>query len=134
MVTGSFSRISSVTGFWMRTESPRSPCSTPESPVPVAHRQRLVEVELLPQVLDGFRVAVLAGEGDRRVAGKELLQPEDQDRDEEQRRDDLRQAPQQVLQHLNSFFKPCTRTMPSGTVRRPVSLALCAHSQLRWNR
>ena len=27
IVTGSFCRISSVTGFWMRTESPRSPCA-----------------------------------------------------------------------------------------------------------
>src|SRR5712664_1718981 len=34
IVTGSFSTISSVTGFWMRTESPRSPCSTPESQYP----------------------------------------------------------------------------------------------------
>jgi len=29
MVTGSFSAMSSVTGFWMRTESPRSPWKTP---------------------------------------------------------------------------------------------------------
>jgi hypothetical protein len=31
IVTGSFSRISSVTGFWMRIDSPRSPFSTPEA-------------------------------------------------------------------------------------------------------
>jgi len=30
-VTGSFSRMSSVTGRWMRTDSPRSPCTTPFS-------------------------------------------------------------------------------------------------------
>jgi hypothetical protein len=29
IVTGSFSRISSRTGFCMRSDSPRSPCSTP---------------------------------------------------------------------------------------------------------
>jgi hypothetical protein len=31
IVTGSFSMISSVTGFWMRSESPRSPLATPPS-------------------------------------------------------------------------------------------------------
>jgi hypothetical protein len=31
IVTGSFSTISSITGFWIRTDSPRSPCSTPDS-------------------------------------------------------------------------------------------------------
>ncbi len=38
-------------------------------PVAVAHRQRLVEMELGAQVSDDVRVAVLAGERDRRVAG-----------------------------------------------------------------
>ena len=33
-------------------------------------------------------IALLAGERQRRVAGQQLLQPEDQHRDEEQRRDD----------------------------------------------
>jgi len=31
IVTGSFSRMSSVTGFWMRSDSPRSPFATPPS-------------------------------------------------------------------------------------------------------
>ena len=31
IVTGSFSTMSSVTGFWMRTESPKSPRTTPEA-------------------------------------------------------------------------------------------------------
>ena len=30
------------------------------------------------------------------------------------------------------ILKSCTRTNPSGTVRKPESLALCAHSQWRW--
>src|SRR5438105_12761404 len=125
-------------------------------------------MELGTQERDHVRVAVLAGERDRRIAGKELLQPEDQDRDEEQRRDDQRQALQQVVQHSMKSEKglqgsppsafvggpvciltgsppsrgrrpsfpyficrPCTRTMPSGTVRSPVSFAVCAQSQLR---
>ncbi len=62
-------------------------------PVEVAHRQRLVEVHLLAQVRDDARVAVLAGEHHRRIAGQQLLQPEDQDRDEQQRRQDRGDAP-----------------------------------------
>ena len=90
-VTGSFSAISAVTGFCMRSDSPRSPCSTPPTQYDVAHRQRLVEVHLLAQVRDHVRIALLARQHHRRIAGQQLLQPEDQHRDEEQRRDDRRE-------------------------------------------
>ena len=95
-VTGSFSRMSSSTGFCMRSDSPRSPCSTPVDPVQVAHRQRLVEVQLLAQVRDDGRVAVLAGQHDRGIARQQLLQAEDQHRDEDERRDDRRDAADEV--------------------------------------
>jgi hypothetical protein len=51
------------------------------------------------QIGDDLGVLVLAGERQRRVAGQELLQAEDQDRDEEQRRDDDRDAAQEIAQH-----------------------------------
>ena len=69
-------------------------------PVDVAHRQRLVEVHLLPQVRDDGRVLLLAGEHHRRIAGQQLLQPEDQHRDEQQRRDDRREAPGEERVHV----------------------------------
>ena len=99
IVTGSFSAISAVTGFCMRSDSPRSPCSTPPSQYSVAHRQRLVEMHLRAQVRDDVRIALLAGEHHRRIAGQQLLQPEDQHRHEQQRRDDRREAPDEEVQH-----------------------------------
>ena len=114
-------------------------------PVAVAHRQRIVEVQLLVQVGDDVRVALLAGEDHRRIAGQQLLQPEDQHRDEDQRRQDRRDALDEELDHASlivrsadergahdAIFRPVTRSNPSGMLRIPLSLALCAHSQLRW--
>src|SRR5450755_26279 len=57
-------------------------------PVQIADGQRIIEVQLLVQMRDHARVPVLAREDDRRITGKQLLQAEDQDRNEEQRRND----------------------------------------------
>src|SRR5207253_5959579 len=158
-------------------------------PVEIAHRQRIVEVKLFVQMRNDGRIAVLTGKNHRGIAGQELLQPEDQERDEEERRNDRREALDEVVEHellcrhdrsigkhlassprtrgpsgfncttldsrlrgndeFESFlnrskeksqtpvqfsFNPCTRTSPSGIVRNPASLAVCAHSQCRWNR
>ncbi len=136
IVTGSFSTISSVTGRWMRTDSPRSPCSTPLQPVAVAHRQRLVEVELAAQVGDDVGVALLARHRDRRVPGQQLLQPEDQDRDEEERRDDRRQAPDEEARHRLPPPSPPSSPAAGSSRRAPcgsrVTLFVKAHSQWRW--
>jgi hypothetical protein len=56
-------------------------------------------MEFFPEIADCFRIALLSRHRDRGIAGQQLLQPEDQDRDEEQRRDDLRQAAQQEAPH-----------------------------------
>jgi hypothetical protein len=82
-------------------------------PVEVAHRQRLIEVHLLAKVGDDIGVLLLAGEHDGRITGQQLLQPEDQHRHEQQRRQDRRNAPDQVSGQ-GSF----TRTIdPAGSRR-----------------
>ncbi len=68
-------------------------------PVQVAHRQRVVEVELFVQVRDHARVPVFAGEDERRVARQQLLQAEDQDRDEEKRWDNRGEAMDEIGAH-----------------------------------
>jgi hypothetical protein len=88
-------------------------------PVAVAHRQRIVEVQLLVQVGDDVRVALLAGEDDRRIAGQQLLQPEDQHRDEDQRRQDRRDALDEELDHGEPI------------VRAPTNAELTRHLQAR---
>jgi len=89
--------------------------------------------EALLEVRGAYSILVLAREDQRRIAGQQLLQPEDQHRHQHQRREDAPEPAQQELPH-QFIFRPCTRTIPSGTVRSPVSFALCAHSQLRWKR
>ncbi len=113
IVTGSFCSTSSSTGCCVRIDSPRSPLQHAADPVGVAHRQRLVQVQLGVQVGDHGRVLLLAGEDLRRVAGQQLLQPEDQHRHEDQRRHDLRQALGQVLEHR--------RALASGRLMAPSS-------------
>ncbi len=72
-----------------------------------------------------LRVALLAGHDQRRIARQQLLQPEDQHRHEEQRRDDLppgagpgswSMAVGGAAPGARSLqLQPCTRTSPSGT-------------------
>jgi len=68
-------------------------------PVRISNRQRFVEVQLGAQVGDDVRVLVLAGQDLGRIAGQQLLQAEDQHRHEQQRRQHLRQALGQELEH-----------------------------------
>jgi hypothetical protein len=75
-------------------------------PVRVTYRQGFVEVQLGAQVRDHARVLLLAGEDLGRVARQQLLQTEDQHRDEDQRRDDLRQALEEELEHGGILARP----------------------------
>src|SRR5467141_2635889 len=65
-------------------------------------------MELLVQMRDDRRIAVLACEDHCRVARQELLQAEDQHRYEEERRNDRREAMEQVVQHFRraEFIRP----------------------------
>ena len=92
-VTGSFSAISCRHRLLHAQRFAEIAAQHAAQPVEITDRQRLVEVQLLAQVRDDVGIAVLAGEHDSRIAGQELLQPEDQHRDEQQRRDDRREPP-----------------------------------------
>jgi hypothetical protein len=60
----------------------------------------LVEAILLADLLQHGWITLLAGHGERRIAGEQLLQPEDDHRDEKQRRDQLQQALGQEWEHV----------------------------------
>src|SRR5262249_3350217 len=64
----------------------------PPDPMGVLHWQGLVEPVLLAYLLDYGRIALLARHHQRRIAGQELLQREDQHRHEEERRHELGDA------------------------------------------
>ncbi len=78
------------------TKIPRKDALDPEQ---IADRQRLVEMILLAQKGDHLRIAVFAGQCEGRIPGQELLQPEDQNRDEEQGGHDEREAAEQERGH-----------------------------------
>jgi hypothetical protein len=99
IVTGSFSAISAVTGFLHAQRFAEVAVHHAAEPVRVADGKRLVEVHLLAKIFHDGRILVLAGEHLRRVAGKQLLQPEDQDRDEQQRRQDRRKPAGEEREH-----------------------------------
>jgi hypothetical protein len=73
---------------------------------------------ILPaDLFDDGGISLLAGHNQRRIARQQMLQREDQDRDEEQRRDQLNETLREEVQHgANCYFsfKPTTRTRPSG--------------------
>jgi hypothetical protein len=56
-------------------------------------------MQFFAQVCDDIGVAILAGQHDGRIAGEQLLQPVDQHRDEEQRRNNRREALEQKAGH-----------------------------------
>ncbi len=51
------------------------------------------------QVGDDVRIAIFTREHHSRISGQKLLKPEDQHRDEDKRRDDLRDAADEVREH-----------------------------------
>ena len=62
-------------------------------PVQVLHRQRAIQPKLLPDLRQNPRIApFLPGQHQRRIARHQLLQAEHQDTDQDQGRNDLRQA------------------------------------------
>src|ERR1700682_2129626 len=61
-------------------------------------------MQLLMQMCDDARIPVFSRQNDRRVAGKQLLQAEDQDRDEEQRREDGCQTLNEIGAHESFVF------------------------------
>ena len=87
-------------------------------PVHVTHRQRIVQVQRAAQVRDDGGIMVFAGEDQRRVPGQQLLQPENQDRDEEQRRDDRRQALDEEVEHLRWPLQYRIATLASSPRKR----------------
>ncbi len=93
-------------------------------PVEIADGQRVVEMQLGVQIRDDAWIALLAREHDCRISGQQLLQPEDHHADEQQRRNDRREPPGEERRQRQLNFKPCTRTSPSGTVRKPESRAV----------
>ena len=82
-VTGSFSRDQRAHRLLHAQRLAEVAVQHAAQPVEIANRKRLVEVQRFAQVRDHRRVALLAGEHHRRIAGQQLLQPEDQDRDED---------------------------------------------------
>ena len=92
-------------------------------PVQVADRKRIVQMQLLVQVRDDARIPVFARENDRRVSGQQLLQAENQDRDEEQSRKDGRQTLNEIVAH-----KSCSSPFNSSSnpARAPTRRESCA--------
>ena len=76
-------------------------------PVQVLDRDRLIEAVLAPDLLDHRRVALLARHDQRRIAGQELLQREDDHRHEEQRRQKLHEPAADEGEHPH--LSPCGR-------------------------
>ena len=96
-------------------------------PVQVLHRQRPIEPQLGADLRQHLRIAaLLAGHHQRRIARHELLQAEHQDADQDQRRDDLRDARAEMSAHYFAISRPWMRIMPSGTARKPFSFAVIA--------
>jgi hypothetical protein len=83
-------------------------------PGEVLHRQRIVEAVLLAQQLDHDRVPLLAGQDEDRVAGQQLLQDEDEDRDEDDRRDCDENPPGRVGEHQAHSPRCPGGTNPAG--------------------
>ena len=78
-------------------------------PVAVPHGQRIVEMELLVEVGHDAGIAVLAGEHQRRIAGQQLLQAEDQHRHEDERRHDRGDAADEERQHRSARWRSTPR-------------------------
>ena len=68
-------------------------------PIDVLDRDRLIELVLRTDMGDGLGVAFLAGHHQCRIAGQQMLQRKDQDRDKEQRRDQLQDTLGEKVQH-----------------------------------
>jgi hypothetical protein len=103
-----------------RIDSPRSPDSAPLDPIEVLDRQRAIEVIVLANLRNRFRIALFAGHDQRRVPRQKMLQRKDNQRHEKQCRDELQQSPADERQHRRGAYfkvKPTTRTMPSGSWR-----------------
>ena len=84
MVTGSFEASSSRTGMRLRIDSPKSPRRTLPIQIPYWSGIGLVEVVPRADRRDRGGVVLLARQRQRRVAGQELLEAEDQHGDDEQ--------------------------------------------------
>src|SRR5439155_19158473 len=69
--------------------------------------ERLIEAVLPADLLEHGGIALLAGHGQCRVAGEQLLQAEDDHRHEEQRRDQLQEALAEVQEHASLARPEC---------------------------
>ena len=138
-VTGSFCPIRVSTDMLLRSDWPRSPDNDALDPIDVLHRDRFIEMVLLADLLDDSGIAFLAGHDKRGIARQQMLQRENQDRHEKQRRDQLHQAPGEEAQHgapsnavrVISASARSNGTMPSGIGLKPSSLVECANRYLR---
>ena len=72
--------MSSATVFLKKNDSPRSPCRSLPSQMPNCTADRLVQAELLADVVDLLGGGVVAGDDRRRIARREAQQQEDQHR------------------------------------------------------
>ena len=101
-------------------------------PVDVLHRNRLIEPVLLADLGDDLGIAFLAGHHQRRIAGQQLLQREDQDRHEEQRRDQLQDALGEEVQHgAARFHAQRMRATPRCRTVAHLRSRCCASAEQR---
>ena len=127
IVTGSFWAIRVRTGTLMRRDSAEVTRQHALDPVGVLNRDWLIEPVLMADLLDDCWIALLAGHDQRRIAGQQLLQREDQDRHEEQRRDELNQPTCQEAQHVApSVSRPRSFQLQSDHADQPVGHLLVA--------
>ena len=88
----------------------------------VLHRQRPIEPQLGADLRQHLWVTtLLAGHHQRGIARHELLQAEYQNADQQQGRNDLRDARAEVSAHYFAISMPWMRIMPSGIGRNPFS-------------
>ncbi len=113
-------------------------------PVPVLDHDRVVQVVFLADERQHLGRPLIPGDGERRIAGKQELKREDQQRDQQQGRDADGKAPRHKGQHgggpsstENGRYgrryletdTPSRRIMPSGCGLKPLTLDDSAQNQ-----
>src|SRR6202171_2149611 len=91
-------------------------------------------MQLLVQMRDDARIQGFARKNNRRIAGQQLLQAEDQDRDEEQRRDDGRQTLNEIVAHGGFAFISLKITGLGDNCHKISVVPAKAGTQWRWTK
>ena len=120
--------MSCATGWRMRQENPRLPCST----LPIqcryctgSDRSSHSSARICASTCGSPRSS--PGHHQRGIARHELLQAEHQNADQQQGRDDLRDARAEVSAHYFAISRPWMRIMPSGIGAEAVQLRRHRH-------